>query len=56
MFKEMSTKVVNFMTPRAGVLALGCGHISYYIEYVLVSTLLTYSQLIAIVKGCVKGL
>ena len=26
MTKEKSSKVVNFMTPRAGVLLLGCGH------------------------------
>ena len=28
MIKEGSTKIVNFMTPGAGVLVLGCGHIS----------------------------
>ena len=27
MTKEGNTKIVNFMTPEAGVLALGCGHI-----------------------------
>ena len=29
MTKEESTKIVNFMTPGAGVLVLGCGHILY---------------------------
>ena len=28
MTKEGSTKIVNFMNPGAGVLALGCGNIS----------------------------
>ena len=49
MTKEGSTKIVNFMTPRAGVLMLGRGHISHYSEYVLSSTLSIYSTLIAIV-------
>ena len=50
MTKKGSTKIVNFMTPRAGVLMLGCGHISLYIEYthVLYSTLSIYSTFIAI--------
>ena len=30
--KEGSTKIVNFMTPRAGVLVLGCGHISHIVK------------------------
>ena len=47
MTKEGSTKIVNFMTHGAGVLMLGCGHISNYSEYVL--TLSIYSTLIAIV-------
>ena len=49
--KEGSTKIVNFMTPGAGVLTLGRGHISHYSEYVHVvsSTLSMYSTLIAIV-------
>ena len=46
--KEGSTQIVNFMTPGAGVLALGSGHISHS-EYVLSSTLSIYSTLIAIV-------
>ena len=29
MNKKGSTKIVNFMTPMAGVLVLGCGHISH---------------------------
>ena len=29
MSKEGTTKIVNFMTPGVGVLALGCGQISY---------------------------
>ena len=32
MTKEGSTKIVNFMTPRAGVLVLGCGHISHIVK------------------------
>ena len=49
MTKEGSTKIVNFNTPGAGVLALGRGHISHFSEYVLSSTLSIYSTLIAIV-------
>ena len=51
MTKEGSTKIVNFMTPRAVVLMLGRGHICHYSEYVLSSTLSIYSTLIAIVLG-----
>ena len=40
--------MVYFMTPWAGVLMLGCGHISHYSEYVVSSTLSTYSTLVAI--------
>ena len=29
---EGSTKIVNFMTPGAGVLVLGRGHISYRVK------------------------
>ena len=47
--KEGFTEIVNFMTPRAGVLMLGCGHISHFSEYVLSSTLSIYNTLIAIV-------
>ena len=39
MTKEGSTKIVNFLTPGAGVLVLGHGHTSYYREYALSSTL-----------------
>ena len=49
MTKEGSSQIVNFMTPGAGVLMLGHGHISHYSEYVLSSTLSIYSTLIAIV-------
>ena len=49
MTKEGSSQIVNFMTPGAGVLMLGRGHISHYSEYVLSSTLSIYSTLIAIV-------
>ena len=37
------------MNPGAGVLMLGRGHISYYNEYVVSSTLSIYSTLLAIV-------
>ena len=49
MTKKGSTKTVNLMTPGAGVLMLGRGHISHYSEDVLYSTLSIYSTLIAIV-------
>ena len=49
MTKEASTIIVNFMTPGAGVLMLGCDHISHYSEYVVSSTLSIYSTLVAIV-------
>ena len=32
MTKEGSTKIVNFMTPEARYLVLGCGHISYLVK------------------------
>ena len=49
MTKEGSTKIVNFLTPGARVLMLGCGHISHYTEYDLSSTLSIYWTLIAII-------
>ena len=49
MTKEGSTKIVTFMTPGAGVLALERGHISHYNEYVFSLTLSIYSTSIAIV-------
>ena len=49
MTKEGSTKIVNFMTPGAGVLTLGRGHKSHYSEYVLSSTLSINSTLIVFV-------
>mgnify|MGYP003689821901 CR=1 FL=1 len=47
--KEGSTKIVNFITPGAGVLLLGRGHICLYSEYALYSTLSIYNTLIAII-------
>ena len=32
MSKEGSTKIVNFMTPEAGILVLGRGHISHIVK------------------------
>ena len=32
MTKEGSTKIINFITPGAGVLVLGCGHISHIVR------------------------
>ena len=49
MAKEGSTKFVNFMTPGAVILMLGCGHINHYSEYVVSSTLSIFSTLIAFV-------
>ena len=48
MTKEGSTKIVTIMTPRAGFLMLGLGHISHYSDNVVSSTLLIYSTLVAI--------
>ena len=47
MTKEGSTKILNFMTPGAGVLVQGLG--KSYSENALSSTLSIYSTLIAIV-------
>ena len=55
MTKKGCTKIVNFMTPGAGVLMLGYGHLSHYSEYAVFSTLSIYSTLVACVP-CVKGL
>ena len=49
MTKDGSTKILDLMTPEAGVLMLGRGHISHYSEDVLYSTLSINSTLIAIV-------
>ena len=49
MNKEASTKIVNFITPGAGFLMLGCGHMSHYSEYAVSSTLTIYNTLIAFV-------
>ena len=35
MTKEGSTKIVNFMTPGAGVLVLGRGHISHIAKSII---------------------
>ena len=48
MTKEGSTKIVNFMAPRAGDLIIGRGHISHYGEFVVSSPLSLYSTLLAI--------
>ena len=43
--KEGSTKIVNFMTPRSGVLALGRGYISHIVKmHFSYKNLLLYSQ------------
>ena len=53
MTKEGSTKILDFMTPGAGVLMLGRGHISnYYSEYFL----LLYQNVQYIEYYCVKEL
>ena len=49
MTKEGSTKIVTFMTSRAGFLMLDVAILVFYSEYVLSSTLSIYSTLIAIV-------
>ena len=35
MTKEGSTKIINFMTPGAGVLMLGRGHISHIVKCII---------------------
>ena len=43
--KEGSTKIINFMTPGAGVLVLGRGHISHIVKmYYFFKNLLLNSQ------------
>ena len=45
MTKEGSTQIINFMTPRAGVLAIGCGHFSHIVKiHYFFKNLLLYSQ------------
>ena len=45
MTKEGSTKIVTFMTPGAGVLVLGCGHISHKVKmHYSFKKFLLYSQ------------
>ena len=55
MTKEGSTKIVNFMTPRAGVLMLGCGHISHIVKmhYFFKNLLLYFQAQIRQTKGIV---
>ena len=43
--KEGSDKIVNFMTPGAGALVLGCGHISHIMKmHYFFKNLLLYFQ------------
>ena len=43
--KERSTKNINFMSPGAGVLVLGCGHLSHIVKmHYFFKNLLLYSQ------------
>ena len=45
MYHEGSTKFVNFMTTRAGILVLGCGHIKDIVKiHYFYKNLLMYSQ------------
>ena len=44
MNKEGSTKIVNFMTPGAGVLVLGRGHISHIVKMRYFFNNLLYTQ------------
>ena len=45
MTKEGSTKTINFMTPWAGVLVQGCGHISHIVKmHYFFNNLLLYTQ------------
>ena len=45
MTNEGSTKIVNFMTPGAGVLLLGRGHVSHLVKmHYFFKNLLLYSQ------------
>ena len=45
MTKEGSTEIVNFMTPGAGFLVLGRGHISHIVKmHYFFKNLLLYSQ------------
>ena len=44
MTMEVSTKIVTFMTPGAGVLAIGCGHISHIVKMHYFFKNLLYSQ------------
>ena len=45
MTKEGSTKIVTFITPGAGVLVLGCEHISHIVKmHFFFKNLLLYSK------------
>ena len=50
LLNQSNFTIVNLITPGAGDILLGCGHISNYSEYVLSSTLSIYGTLIAIVR------
>ena len=56
MTKDGSTKILDLITPEAGVLMLGRGHISHYSEDVLYSILYIYINIQHIDCYCVKGL
>ena len=42
--KEGSNKIVNFMNPRAGIIVLGCGHVSHIVMDYFLKNLSLYSQ------------
>ena len=44
LIKEGSTKIYKFHDPRAGVLVLGCGHISHIVKIHYFFKNLIYSQ------------
>ena len=44
MFKERSTEIVNFMTPRAGILVLGRGKIIHTVKMLYFFTNLLFTQ------------
>ena len=54
MTKDWSTKIVNFMLPGAGVLVLGCGHVSYIVKmHYFFKNLLLYSGAWSIQTKCI---
>ena len=45
MSKEGSTKILDFMTPRSGILVLGCGQISHIVKiHCIFNNLLIFTQ------------